>query len=232
MNHKNSRMRTKYSSIFGIFLFAIAAIVSSCKVKFEEPKKLFDQGYYRQSAVLFEEFSKSTKDKKLKEEAIFYAAEAYRLSDEYDKAARLYDKVLKKDPKNTKALLMRANMLKKMELYREALDAYDMYLAEVPGDTMAEYRKQGCELALMWTPDSSQYEVENFKVANTKSNDWAPMIAGKKDDVLFFVSDREGGNSKRLYEGTMETWTDIWSVEKSGKKRKRKVGQAFVQRQN
>jgi peptidoglycan-associated lipoprotein len=224
MNHKNSRMRTKYSSIFGIFLFAIAAIVSSCKVKFEEPKKLFDQGYYRQSAVLFEEFSKSTKDKKLKEEAIFYAAEAYRLSDEYDKAARLYDKVLKKDPKNTKALLMRANMLKKMELYREALDAYDMYLAEVPGDTMAEYRKQGCELALMWTPDSSQYEVENFKVANTKSNDWAPMIAGKKDDVLFFVSDREGGNSKRLYEGTMETWTDIWSVEKSGKKGKEKWG--------
>ena len=36
MNHKNSRMRTRYSSIFGIFLFAIAAIVSSCKVKFEE----------------------------------------------------------------------------------------------------------------------------------------------------------------------------------------------------
>jgi tetratricopeptide (TPR) repeat protein len=183
MNYKNPRMRNRYSTLLGLMLLSIAVISSSCKVKFEEPKKLFDQGYYRQSAVLFEEFSKTTKDKKLKEEAIFYAAEAYRLSDEYDKAARLYDKVLKKDPKNTKALLMRANMLKKMELYREALDAYDMYLAEVPGDTMADYRKQGCELALMWTPDSSQYEVENFKVANTKSNDWAPMIAGKKDDV-------------------------------------------------
>ncbi|NBU03527.1 MAG: tetratricopeptide repeat protein [Bacteroidetes bacterium] len=143
MNYKNPRMRNRYSTLLGLMLLSIAVISTSCKVKFEEPKKLFDQGYYRQSAVLFEEFSKTTKDKKLKEEAIFFAAEAYRLSDEYDKAARLYDKVLKKDPKNTKALLMRANMLKKMELYREALDAYDMYLAEVPGDTMADYRKQG-----------------------------------------------------------------------------------------
>jgi len=103
MNYKNPRMRNRYSTLLGLMLLSIAVISSSCKVKFEEPKKLFDQGYYRQSAVLFEEFSKTTKDKKLKEEAIFYAAEAYRLSDEYDKAARLYDKVLKKDPKNTKA---------------------------------------------------------------------------------------------------------------------------------
>lgn len=118
-----------------------------------------------------------------------------------------------------------------MEKYREALDAYDIYLAEVPGDTLADVRKQGCELALQWTEDSSQFEVEKFKPANSKANDWAPMIAGKKDDVLFFVSDREGGNSKRLYEGTMETWTDVWSLE-NGQKRKREVGSSFIQRQN
>jgi len=179
-------MRTKYSSLFTLVLVAIAFYATGCKPKFEEADKLFKQGYYRQSAIIFEEFSKSTKDKKLKSEAIFFAAEAYRLSDEYDKALRLYDKVLKTDPKNTKALLMRANLLKKVEKYREALDAYDVYLAEVPGDTLADVRKQGCELALQWTEDSSQFEVEKFKPANSKANDWAPMIAGKKDDVLFF----------------------------------------------
>ncbi|NDG14366.1 MAG: hypothetical protein EB110_01665, partial [Betaproteobacteria bacterium] len=150
------------------------------------------------------------------------AAECYRLSDDYDKANRLYERVLKKDPKNAKALLMRANMLKKMEMYREALDAYDTYLQEVPGDTMAEYQKVGCEYALSWTPDSSQFVVSNFKVANTKANDWAPMVASKKDDVLFFVSDREGGRAKKLYPGTMERWSDIWYIEKLGKKGKEK----------
>lgn len=200
----------------------LALLIAGCKPKYEEAQRQFNQGYYRQAAVIFEEFSKNTKDKKLKDKAIFMAAEAYRLSDDYDKANRLYERVLKKDPKNAKALLMRANMLKKMELYREAVDAYDTYLQEVPGDTMADYQKQGCEMAISWTPDSSQYVVSNFRVANTKSNDWAPMVASKKDDVLFFVSDREGGKSKKLYPGTMETWTDIWYLEKIGKKGKEK----------
>ena len=86
MNIKRFRMRTKYSSLFTLVLVAIAFYATGCKPKFEEADKLFKQGYYRQSAIIFEEFSKSTKDKKLKSEAIFFAAEAYRLSDEYDKA--------------------------------------------------------------------------------------------------------------------------------------------------
>jgi len=71
MNYKNSRMRNRYSTLLGFLLLSIAVISSSCKVKFEEPKKLFDQGYYRQSAVLFEEFSKTTKDKKTQRRSDF-----------------------------------------------------------------------------------------------------------------------------------------------------------------
>ncbi len=224
MNNAFLEMRHTYSRLTRTLLALIILFASSCKPKFEEGEKLFKQGYYRQAAVVFEEFSKSSKDKKKKEEAVFLAAEGYRLSDEYDKAVRLYEKALKKDPKNTKALLMRANLLKKMEMYREAIDAYDTYLQEVPGDTMIEYRKEGCEMALSWTPDSSQFVVQNFKEANTKSNDWSPMIAGKNDDVLFLVSDREGGDAKRLYSGTLEHWTDVWAMEKTGKKGKEKWG--------
>ena len=56
-------MRNRYSTLLGLMLLSIAVISSSCKVKFEEPKKLFDQGYYRQSAVLFEEFTKTNNGK-------------------------------------------------------------------------------------------------------------------------------------------------------------------------
>lgn len=90
-----------------------------------------------------------------------------------------------------------------MEKYREALDAYDIYLAEVPGDTLADVRKQGCELALQWTEDSSQFEVEKFKPANSKANDWAPMIAGKKDDVLFLYRIAKVETAK---DSTKEPW--------------------------
>jgi outer membrane protein assembly factor BamD (BamD/ComL family) len=80
---------------------AIMAILfgvnTGCSPKFEEAKTLFEQGYYGQAAVTFEEVSKRDKDKKVKEQAVFMAAEAYRLNNDYDKAKKLYDKVLKKE---------------------------------------------------------------------------------------------------------------------------------------
>jgi peptidoglycan-associated lipoprotein len=196
-------------------MIIVFGVNTGCSPKFKEAKTLFDQGYYGQAAVTFEEVSKRDKDKKIKDTAVFWAAESYRLNNDYDKAKKLYDKVLKKDPLNAQALLMRANMLKKMELYREAMDAYKKYLevAKEKADTSVEIKKAGCELALRWTPDSSLFKVEEFKAANTKANDWAPMIAAKKDNLVFFASDREGGFSKRIYGGTMQMWSDIWYVE-------------------
>lgn len=219
--------KTLTSKITLFSALTLALVFSGCKKPFADALKMYNQGYYGQAAEMFEAVSKKAKDKQEKQEAVFYAAEAYRLNNSYDKAYRLYEKVLKTDPKNTRALLMRANMLKKMEKYREANDAYDRYLQEVPGDTTALTKKAGCELALRWTPDSSRFIVENFKPANTKeSNDWAPMIASKKDDVLFFASDREGGKNKKTYAGTMKFWSDIWYIKKSPKKNKRDTSEA------
>lgn len=208
-----------------ITLFTIIAIATSCsKVTYKEAMHKFQQGYYGQASDMFETVSKKSKSKEEKQDATFYAAESYRLNNDYEKAKRMYDKVLAKDPKNTRALYMRANMYKKLGMYREAIDGYDRYLDEVPGDSMALNKRIGCELALQWTPDSSRFVVENFKPANSKENDWAPMIGNKKDNILYFASDREEGKSKKIYPGTMNYWSDIWYIEKSGRRGKEKWG--------
>ena len=219
-------MRTIYQDSIvkktkNILRFALLSMFSSfvfwgCAPKFEEAKTLYDQGYYGQAAVTFENVYRNEEDKEKKEMALLLAAESYRLNNKYDRALKLYERVLRKDPNNTTALLMKANMLKKMEDYRKALGAYDDYLERVPGDSEVLQRMYGCELALRWTKDSSLFQVKEFKTANSSANDWAPMVASRKDDVIFFASDREGGMNKRIYSGTMEHWADIWYVE--GKK--------------
>ena len=217
----------KYTSLLRKFFFfsslsiIISLVNTGCAPKFADAQRLFDQGYFGQAAVAFENVSRSESDKKIKEKALMLSAEAYRLNNNYTKAKKTYERVLKTDPNNTQALLMRANMMKKLEMYRDAVAAYENYLEKVPGDSAVMQKMMGCEMAIQWTPDSSLFKVENFKVANTRSNDWAPMIASKKDDVLFFASDREGGFSKRVYEGTLEMWSDIWFIE--GKATKGKV---------
>jgi len=226
-------MRTIYQESLvkntkNILRFALLGVVISstfwgCAPKFEEAKTLYDQGYYGQAAVTFENVYRNEEDKEKKEQALLLASESYRLNNKYDRALKLYERVLRKDPNNTTALLMKANMLKKMEDYRKALGAYDDYLERVPGDSEVLQKMYGCELALRWTKDSSLFQVKEFKNANSSANDWAPMVASRKDDVVFFASDREGGMNKRIYSGTMEHWADIWYVE--GKKARKKRGQ-------
>ena len=212
-NDKSSAKSFRNFALGLAFLAVLFGVNTGCSPKFEDAKTLFSQGYYGQAAITFEEVSKRDKDKKIKDQAVFWAAESYRLNNDYEKAKKLYEKVLKKDPNNTQALLMRANMLKKLEKYREANDAYNKYLELVPGDTTVQVKKAGCELATRWTVDSSLFRVEAFKAANSKANDWAPMIAAKKDNVVFFSSDREGGYRKQVYGGTMQMWSDIWYVD-------------------
>jgi len=196
----------------------------SCAPKFEEAKTLYDQGYYGQAAITFENVYRNEKDKNKKEQALLLAAESYRLNNKYERALKLYERVLKKEPNNTTALLMKANMLKKLEDYRKALGAYDDYLERVPGDSEVIQKMLGCEMALRWTKDSSLFQVRELKKANSTSNDWAPMVASRKDDVLFFASDRQGGMNKRIYGGTMEHWSDIWYIEGKKVKTKKKKG--------
>ncbi len=224
-------MKTQISGILlknmkklaGLLLIAVIAI--SCnKGSYKRALELYGYGYYGEAANMFEQVAKKAKDKQQKQDAIFYAAESYRLNNDYDKARKLYEKTLLKDPKNSRALLMKAHMLKKLEKYREAMDAYSKYLEEVPGDSMAINKRIGCELALRWTPDSSRFIVAEFKPANTKENDWAPMIGAKKDNILIFASDRKEGASKRIYAGTMNYWSDMWYLEKTGRKGKEKWG--------
>lgn len=220
---KSGFILKKTTQLLGLLLISIVAL-SCAKGSFKRAMELYNWGYYGEAANMFEQVSKKSKDKQQKQEAIFYAAESYRLNNDYEKAKKLYEKVLVKDPKNSRALLMHAHMLKKLEKYREAIDAYNKYLEEVPGDSMAINKKIGCELALRWTPDSSRFVVENFKPANTKQNDWAPMIGAKKDNLLMFISDREEGATKRIYAGTMNYWSDVWYLEKTGRKGKEKWG--------
>jgi outer membrane protein assembly factor BamD (BamD/ComL family) len=72
-----------------VIVTIVFGINTGCSPTFKEAKTLFDQEYYGQAAVTFEEVSKRDKDKKLKDEAVFMAAEAYRLNNDYDKARKM-----------------------------------------------------------------------------------------------------------------------------------------------
>lgn len=221
--HSGNSMR--WRSIFYVGIIAVIGLVGCTKTSFKAAKEKYDQQYYGQSAQMFVEVAKKTKDKQMKNEANLYAAESYRKNDQYDQALKYYDKVLQKDPKNTQAMKMRGIMLMYQSKYREALDQLNKYLEEVPNDSLANKRKTDAEFALSLEKNRCQrFTVANFKKANSKQNDFGPVISSKKDNVLIFASDREGGKNKKIDPNTLNNWVDLWYMQTSGKGAKQKWG--------
>jgi outer membrane protein OmpA-like peptidoglycan-associated protein len=157
------------------------------------------------------------------------AAYCYRMANEYEKAIKAYEKVIKKDPKNTEALYqlgvlnMKVAGGKNADAKREARDYFKKYLEEVPNDERVIAKIAALDSAENWEKEApnSRFKVLNLKVVNTKGMEYSPMIAGKKDDVLYFSTDREGGVAKKkIYGQTGNSYSDMWFIKaKKGSKR-------------
>jgi len=157
------------------------------------------------------------------------AAYCYRMANEYEKAIKAYEKVIKKDPKNTEALYqlgvlnMKVAGGKNADAKREARDYFKKYLEEVPNDERVIAKIAALDSAENWEKEApnSRFKVTNLKVVNTKGMEYSPMIAGKKDDVLYFSTDREGGVAKKkIYGQTGNSYSDMWFIKaKKGSRR-------------
>lgn len=198
------------------------------KVSMEKANELRETRQYAQAADMYTKLSSSKKlSKDLKQEATYKAAECYRKANEFGKAKRAYEKILRKEPKNSEALYQLGVLTMKeaaeqtnLDIYKRAKEYFQKYLAEVPGDANVNRKIASCDSAESWLTQESRFVVTNFREVNTKYSDYSPMISDKKDNAMFFVSDREGGyNKKKIYGGTGRFYSDVWIMEKEKLKR-------------
>ncbi len=175
---------------------------------------------YKYAADLYTKLSSQVKDKDTQMRARREAANCYRMAEEYDKAVKAYEKVIKKEPKNTDALYYLG--VNKMaiagdcnpEALREARKYFKTYLEEVPNDEKVLKKLAGIDSAESWKKQAplSRFKVTNFKPTNSSSYEYSPMIGSKKDDVLYFTTDRIGGPSKKKVYGWTNGFHDLWML--------------------
>lgn len=220
----------KFSIFFSVGLLALSLLITGCPSaslsKADEAKKRM---HYKYAGDLYTQAAPNVKDKEEQQRAREEAAFCYRMANEYEKAIKAYEKVLKKEPKNTEALYQLGNLNMKVAgdcnktALQEARSYLTKYLEEVPNDERAKNKIAAIDSTEKWRTeiDKSRYKVTNFKIANTKGMDYSPMIASKKDDVLYISTDREGGVAKKkIYLQTGNGYSDMWFLK--GKKEKRK----------
>ncbi len=227
----------KITIFWSLGIITLSLLISGCGgggglAKADEAKKRMQ---YKIAGDLYTVYGPKVKgptakedQKRAREEAAF----CYRMANEYEKAIKAYEKVLKKDPKNTEAMYQLASLNMKIsggadcepDAMREARNYLKQYLEEVPNDERALKKLEAMDSSESWKKDAplSRYKVSNFKIANTKGMDYSPMIASKKDDVLYFSSDREGSVSKKkVYGYTGNGFSDMWFLKGKAAKAKK-----------
>lgn len=221
----------KTTKLLGFGIVLAGLLLSSCgspSLKKADTAKAKFQ--YKYAADLYTKLSSQVKDKDTQMRARREAAACYRMAEEYDKAIKSYEKVLKKEPKNTEALYYIG--LNKMatagdcnpDALREAKEYFKKYLEEVPNDPKVLKKVAAIDSAESWKKQApqSRFKVFNFKPTNTGAYEYSPMVGSKKDDILYFTTDREGGPSKKKVYGWTNGFHDLWMLKGTKDKKNKK----------
>lgn len=100
--------------------------------------------------------------------------------------------------------------------YRDAITAYQEYLATDPKDAAtAETGIAGCRKGMGAKATPTRYIVKQAKLFNSRRADFSPMFAGDDNDVLYFTTTNEKVTGDHRSEITGMKKGDIWMSRKN-----------------
>lgn len=151
-------------------------------------KSYSEQDYYGAAHY----FEKSLEIDSLDIEIWWYLAESHRLSFNYEKAQKAYEKLLELDEKRKyeDAIFYLAEMLKVQEYYEEASVYFGMYQEEASDRSSELYRRskeeiKACVLAPVWKNKKQQWEIEHAPFGlNSFDAEFGPQFVN--DSQLLF----------------------------------------------
>lgn len=162
-----------------------------------------------------------TKEKKAERKAkiLFRTAECYRHINQIKEAETFYAKAIAAKYPDPMSNFYIGLIKKEQKQYNEAIEAFQKYKAEVPGDKRAEDEIKSCELSQKWVDNPTRHKVENMALFNSKFEDFCPAYADKKNTTLYFTSTREGTIGAKMDGTTGEMHSDIFEtrMDKNGK---------------
>jgi len=194
----------------------------SCSSQSKLEKKAdeaFNRGEFFSASVLYENAIEKTKNEVKLSERLFKAAECYRIMNYPKKAAKYYQKSIRKKNKNPLLFYYLAEAKMKLGLYDDALPYFQQYKGLIPEDKRADTCIVSCAKAKEWLANPNRYQVEPMKAINTKENEFCPSYANDDFTLVYFTSSRESENSKKINPASGMVYTDIFSIkqERTGK---------------
>ena len=186
----------------------------------KKANEYFEAKEYNNAVELYKRAFSKANSRKEKAQITYNQAECYRFMNDCKSAANYYKRAVKMKYDEI-AQLRYADMLRCQGEYEEAMQEYEIYKEEKPGDRRAEVGIESCKKAIEWMDKPSRYIVNNMKDLNSKGSDFQAIYAGKRSDsydVLFISSMRDESEGKREDGWTGLKYSDIFMTEAERKR--------------
>ncbi|MBP3534433.1 MAG: PD40 domain-containing protein, partial [Muribaculaceae bacterium] len=142
-------------------------------------------------------------------------AECYRRLSQFPRASASYQNALRYGVGDSTTTLALARSLHAEGKYAPAVQAYEQYLALDPDNESAAMGLAGARAAVAAKASPSRYVVRQHKLVNSRRSDYAPMLAGENDDVLYYTTTNEKVKGDNRSEITGTKKPDIWVMKKN-----------------
>lgn len=142
----------------------------------------------------------------------FLLARAYSEIDRIDEAVETYKTAINSETPS-QYLLEYAYVLKRAEMYDDAIDIFSMLKTESNLDALLDREIQSCQYGIQWLRAPDTLTTLEGLPLNSSGSDYGPVII---DGRLLFTTDRVEEADAELYDWTGAAYSDIWSSSTSG----------------
>ncbi|MDE7375878.1 MAG: hypothetical protein K2N16_03415, partial [Muribaculaceae bacterium] len=172
--------------------------------------------YFAASKTYRKVYNKLTKreERPLRGEVAYKMAECHRRLSQSARAAAAYQNALRYGQTDSTIYLRLAQMQHADGKYGEAVKNYEAYLEYDPANELA---LEGLAGARRGKAGQNRYVVKNFKVANSRRADYAPMYLPGSYDVLYFTTTNEKAKGDNKSDITGMKNGDVWMIKKDEK---------------
>ena len=199
-----------------IILTCISVALTACGTgrRLKKANEAYEAGGYDKAANLFRRVAPKIKDRELKTEVYFTAAEAYRKSGNPVLAGRYYDMASRGNHPDPKIFLYNAEAALMAENMEKAKKQIDNFRKLEPDNVQGKNLQASYDLILSEAKKTSKYKVENVKDFNSRFHDYSPAYGSSDYETVYFTSSRREGKKKtKTYEVTGQKNTDIFRSE-------------------
>lgn len=211
----------KYIKLYYFWLaIAMGFAFSGCGgAKLSVANEQMERGeYYDASRTYRKVYNKLTKreERPQRGEIAFKMAECYRRLNMSARASAAYQNAIRYGYPDSMAMLYLGQSLQAEGKYKEAIAAYEDFLATSPkAARIAETGIAGCRIGAKAKENPTRYVVKNAKLFNSRRADYSPMFLDKSHDVLYFTTTNEKVTGNHRSEITGMKKSDIWWTRKN-----------------